>query len=690
MNKSRLNMKSGFTLLEILVALGIFSFVATGVLSFSAWIIQSVQTEASKADRNVENLEMLKLFTQPIYFGALSKFQENSQLKACMTTDTVLCDSSKEYPVTPFDLATNKALDTASSSKDSNIKNQVSFKVHCPNNETSCDKADYFTVIVKTYLDYHGFDFSKIEKKGIVTPEFNNVVTYVPDSALAPGRPINIIMFLDNSNSMAFAKDQIKNSLDTLLTKISTMDATLGIYTLSSSMAGKSSYYTLDGSGNKVPLASPWGKPAGFTYYELTTYPAYYYYTYANQDPSYFLSTTYPIYRVFNFLSTDSDSVRATKISSVKNLVESLFANPSSNLDAPLCNMLRMLEMPGTTSPFKFDPITPTAMFVISNEDDESKAGPYYQDGCERYHVTKWSINSDYYHYYGYLQNLKLNIEANGTMDGAPYIGKATFSYQVPYDAARAPGTDCLEEANAIPIQQVENAFIKWRQQYVSSWSYKPGDGITIKKCVNDVKLTWVISTANKTPQDYCNQLAAGTYKGTVPPAYVPNSCYEVVSKAGSGSSGGVIETNTLFSNTVGIVDTLYASMQNHFSLENFYYTAVVHPDVTTCTITPGSQVGTRYINLAKKPGLKSSVIPVCSGNYAAQLDKIIQWTQSLGANDIQLTPSVAANMSGVEIVRSGTTIKLAANVDYQLSGTVLIFKTGLLLPNDLIKVYLK
>lgn len=680
--------KTGFTLVEILVSLGIFSFVATGVLSFSAWIIQSVQTEASKADRNVENLEMLKLFTQPLYFGALSKHQENSQLKACMTTDTVFCDSSKEYSVTPFDLATNQILESASSSKDSSIKNQIRFKVHCPNNETSCDKADYFTVIVKTFLDYHGFHFSSIEKKGVVTPEFNNVVTYVPDAVLAPGRPINVILFLDNSNSMAFAKDQVKEALDSLIAKISTMDATLSVYPLVPIYSTKQFHFTYDALGNQVPLTvQSWQLPPGTTYYYTSTYIPYYFSLYPNQDPSSPVVDPYFSIRTFNFLSTDPAEVRTKKMNSVKGLVDYMFSYPATSSDTPICNMIRLIEAPGENSPFKFDPMTPTALLIVSNEDDESTGDFFSLTGCKKNSLTQMTVNPTQYWYFGSLHAFDLSVEANASLDGASYLAKINFDFEVPYDASRIMNTDCLAEANAIPYEKVEDAFIEWKNRYYSNsgWTYEKGKGITIKACKTKT-VRWIISAAQTSPKDYCSRIAAGTYEA--PPSYIPDSCHE---EAGSGSaSGHTIEKTSFFSETASPVDALYSTLKNQLGLENFYYTAIVHPDLTTCTLTAGSQVGTRYIALAKKPGMKSTVIPVCASDYTTQLDKIVQWTESLGANDIQLTPSVAANMNGVEIVRSGTVMKLTANVDYQLSGTVLIFKTGLLQSNDIIKVYLK
>lgn len=687
MSLPRMINKKGFTLIETLIALGIFSFVATGVLSFSTWIIRSVMTESLKVERNVENLEMLKLFTQPLYFGAMSQYPENSHLRSCMTADSVNCDSTKVYSITPYDLATHKPLISASDVKSTAIKSEVSFQVQCPKNETTCDKAEYYSVTVKTYLEYQGVAFSKVQKKGIVSPVFKNVVTYVPDAVLAPGRPINIIVFLDTSNSMASAKDQVMGALDSLLGKISKMDATLAIYPLSLTYEPVGGdYYVYDISGNKTPLDTIYGHPPGFEYYRDVDIAPWYTATYSGQAPH----ETFPWYRVFNFLATDTDAIKTTKISAVKGLIESLFQNDTWPVDVPMCNMLRLLEKPGALSPFKFDPMTPTAVFMISNEDDETGPGNSAERSCEGMYSVKYEVAVPFTHYHYDIkrQTHFVKLEVTGTMDGAPKIINMDLDYYLPYDATKVHGSDCTALVNAIPAEEFEAIFLEWFERTWTIWNYKSGDGVKIKGCTVSNNEQIEISGPHKTPQSICQDIADGKY--TVPSSYITNSCSErIYVSPDSGAYAWAYNPRFMIPDTSTAVETLYNSIKAKLNLDNFYYTAIVHPNNTACTMTPGSQVGTHYVELANKPGIQSSVIPVCSGDYSAQLDKIVQWTETLGANDIELTAFVAANFSGAEILRSETTLKLIKGQDYQLTGNVLAFRAGLLQPNDVIKVYL-
>ncbi|MCM2282337.1 MAG: prepilin-type N-terminal cleavage/methylation domain-containing protein, partial [Bdellovibrionaceae bacterium] len=172
--------RAGFSLVEVVVTVALLAIFVTGSLSFSGWVTDSVKTESSKADRNVESIEMLKLLTQPVYFGALSKFDTNSQLAKCMTLDQVFCDSRNEYPVTAYDLKTNSVLAKTSTSLTGGIASKISFKVHCANSQVSCDKADFYTVkIITSIVAPGGSVRDPIVKQGIVAPEFSNVATFV-------------------------------------------------------------------------------------------------------------------------------------------------------------------------------------------------------------------------------------------------------------------------------------------------------------------------------------------------------------------------------------------------------------------------------------------------------------------------------------------------------------------------------
>lgn len=683
----------GFSLVEVLVAIGLFGIATVGVMTFTNTTIQGIRTEKIKADRNIENLEMLKLFTQPIYFGAMRGFSENTQLKACMEVDTVFCDTNKEYAVTAYDLATQKVLDSKSNSDGSLIKNQIYFKVHCANNANSCDKAEYYTVIVRTGVDGQ-VGTSAIEKRGVVTPVFNNVVSYVPDVAVSPGRPINIIIFIDNSNSMLTAKSQIKDSLDKLVAKIATLNATVAIYPLNIQEKTISSYFALDGSGNKIPVP-PSPLPNGYTYYTHADVFIDYGLSYDSSiAPSTILNNNISSYKVFSFLSTDTAAQRAQKLAAAQNLIEVYFKNYTNYKDAPLCNMLMMLEAPGSPPLINLDPLMPTAMFIITNEDEESAQGLAMSGGCEKSHdmsLTAITTNP-IYRYYARAQAYYISMELNGTVDGAPIKLKRNLSMVLngTYNANLAPGTSCMAQAMSIPIVDLEKNFVS-SNEAMMGYLYKIGDGLTVTDCTMDTdKNTNVMLGAPNgysTPAGICDKVNAGTYSTSY--ALIPNTCKEDMS-ASYGVTGKYTTITNYFPATSSAVDPLYNSLKSRINLDNFFLTVIIHPDTTSCVMTTGSKVGTRYLQLANKPGIKSAVLPVCSSDYTPALDKFSQWTNVLGSSDIEISPSVANSMSGVEIDRAGTIIKLSANIDYVLSGTTLVFTAGLVQPNDIIKVYMK
>lgn len=676
MKRTQILSNKGFTIVEALIGLGILGFLATSATQFSMSIATSVNTEAAKADRNVENLEMLKLVTQPIYFGALSNIPENSQLKECMTLDTKLCDSSLEYHASAYDLNTNQILNTASSAA-ANIRSGIRFKVHCARSEATCDKADYFTVIVTTYLTYSGIPVSSIEKRDVVTPELTNVVTYIPEATLSAGRPINVVIFLDNSWSMGFAKDQIKAGLDSLIAKLSKMDATVVISTLTDQYTMNTEMYYFDGTGART---SPVPTPYPPTFYSDWNFMAAYPGVYNMEDPATFMNS-YPRKQIFKFLANDSVAATDQKILALKNLVDYLFTLPASGLgDTPFCSMLRFLETPTASAPFTLDKFTPTAFFVISNEDDTSSS-------CQKKYVIEWHPSPPRYHYYGLRQTLPLNITFQGLDDGAPRTYTTPIDYYPVYNPALVPGSDCVALANSTPVADIEQDI---KRDYRGQ-NYVVGSGYTINSCTVPTpspNRTYYLGSS-LTPTDICTQVENGTFSN-ISRAYVPGSCYEYYNSGDGNASGSFISTEYLVTSATPPVETVFQSISSKVGLSNAYYMAVVHPDTTTCPQTPGSGVGTRYTDLAKKTGMNSSIIPVCSADFSGQLANLTAWTQAAGANDIQLSVTVASSLNGVEIIRAGVSIPLVAKVDYTVSGTILIFTAGILQPNDIVKVYMK
>ncbi|MDG0815553.1 type IV pilus modification PilV family protein [Bdellovibrio svalbardensis] len=679
----------GFTLIEILISIGICGVVVTGVASMNTWLSSSVAKEAAKVDREIENTEMLKLVTQPVYFGALKEFPENIQLQQCMTVDKIDCDTTKEYPFFSFNLSTKLPLKFASiSDTATNISNELSFRVHCPNNATSCDRASYFTVTAKTYLNYLNFKTAVIEKRGIVSPDFTNIVTFVPDSTVANGRPVNVVIFLDNSNSMIFAKDQIKVALDDLIIKLSNMNVTVGIYSLATVINTAWSQYYIDGSGNQVsPIPNP--IPPGFVYYSQMIDNTYWMDTSSTStfDPVSYIGSPYSINHIFPFIPNEDATLHANKVQSLRNLIDSYFNVPNIDNDTPLCTMLKFLEMPGTKAPFVFDQFTPTVFMVITNEDDQTDFSiPWHQaNKCKKGKLTEFKQSDNMYTYNGKVQLRNLRVTANVTIDGAPgtyTIGVA--SPILPYNPSYASLADCSADLPLMSQSEIESLVAKYFKTFLPNIIYTIGAGYSIESC-RTFNQTHKLGLNYPSPQPICENVTNGQLQ--VPINYVTNSCRETLFNQSVGT------TQIEYDIIPGISDPIeatYQSLKNHVNLSNFFYMPIVHTDATTCPMTTGSSVGTRYLALGNKTGINSKPTPICSPDYSAQLSQMDTWITSFASNDIKLTAVVAANLNAVELLRNGTTILLTANVDYSLTGTTLVFKPGVLLPNDVIRVYLK
>lgn len=673
----------GFTIIEFLVAfavLGIFSFGAMALSSFS---LKAVQEESNKAARNIENIEMLKLFTQSIYFGALSGYPENVQLKNCITADGVECKTTEVYSLTPFDIATGEKLKTKSTNERS-IKNEVTFMVHCEAGKDACDRAEYFTVRVKTFLEFHGITYASTEKQGTVVPEFNNVVTFVPDNVVAPGRPMNLIVFLDNSNSMALRKDQIKKALSDLLKDISQLSVTLSIYTLEEAYGGTFRRYILDLNGNQIPVEDIRSLPQGTGFYEEYNLTAYYHSRYISKAlfDKYAKVNSY-LYRSFTFENGEPLVDRKDRLDSVNMLIDHLFKNPAmAPVDQPVCNMVRFIETPGAKAALNIDSLTPTAMLVISNEDDESSSGT-----CLRSYTYKYEVARDRYLYYGREQAFLNELFINGTSDEVKIKKDIFFIKSVSYSPNFVAGESCIEDMKMLGVEETEKDILAFLKKfYFGDLSYKKGDGFELTKCKKF--LDSILFNVSSTPLDTCERIKSG--KSPVSKSYVPNSCYEEVQKGGGMGSGSLFSKTPLIEVKKTPSQAFIAALKNKVDLKSFFFGAIVHPDEKTCGLGAGESVGSRYMDIAKTPGIVATVVPLCSPDYAGKLKTILEWTQQMGVDDIQLPTSVASNMSGVEIVRSGKTVFLVNEVDYRVVDKTLVFSPGKLLSNDIVKVYLK
>ncbi|MCM2280489.1 MAG: hypothetical protein NDI61_01430 [Bdellovibrionaceae bacterium] len=679
----------GFSFVEVVVTTALLLTFITASLTFSGWALDSVKAESSRADRNVENIEMLKLLTQPVYFGALSKFDVNAQLARCMNTDGVECDSKKEYPVTAFDLKTNQVLSKVSSSVAGGVKSKIAFKVHCPNRATTCDKADFYTVIVTTsVVSASGASGSPAVKMGMVAPEFSNVATFVPDASVAPGRPINILLYLDTSHSMVSAQGQIKAALENLVKKLGTMNAKIGLY----NMSGYSQlpvYYYYDSNGTKIsPTPSP--MPGSFTYYVTEYFRPQFGVIYNGQDPAWILSTN-PAFTMYNFRPTDTQAVRDKTLAAMKAKIDASFlAGTEEPFDTPFCGVLRMMDSQFSQTYFSLDSVTPTVVLVLANEDEESS-----DVTCQRSRTLTMTTNPDSYSYTGKRQTLTLNVRMNVIKDGVPAIVEKTFVYdQLPYDPSLVADGDCMAKVATIPSNTLETWLVSQMQSGASK--YYAGAGYTVLSCKTSTIIpVWFKQTSTER-LNICSELD-GTRNYTVngytfkaPANYIDGSCNETFVKGGALGSGYESGKETYIPTGSSSVSLALQALKSRVSPENLYFIPIIHPNATACPMTTGSAVGTKYLQLADGLGDgHSTVIPVCSPDYTQPLAQFEQWTASLGINDMVLPSTVASHFSGIALVRSGVEIPLTKNVEYSLSGNVVIFKTGTVQPNDVIKIYL-
>ncbi|MCM2280445.1 MAG: hypothetical protein NDI61_01205 [Bdellovibrionaceae bacterium] len=698
MNRSRFKARRipelgdrGLSLVEILVSIALLSLFVQGSLRMSGWMLDSVKEESRKADRNVENVEMLKLFTQPVYFGSLSKFPENSQLAKCMSLDGQICDSRLEYPVTPFDLKSETVLATASAVAAGKVHSSIRFQIHCPAKAATCDKAEFYTVKVTTGLgDGKGGLQHPIVKTGVVVPEFANVATFVPDSTMAPGRPINVMVWVDNSNSMVAVKGQIKDALEKLLNKLANLNANVGIFPISGENNYKfAPYYYIDADGNKQSPLPPKPYPVGFAYYLSLEARAPVYSAYNPvYDPSLILNTYGLTMRVYQFSPDMTSTQRERTLQAMKYRIDYLFANlVLSDDDHPLCDVFKLMDGPEVQTLLPLDRQTPTVALIITNENDNTVSGPSI-GLCQRTYTTKYWIQSMTYHYYVAEQTRTVNLTVSAIKDGAPYQATFSFPYISAYDPGRVVGTDCMP---AILADEAAGIFRPALDDHLSrsnyGWKYKPGEPYTIHSCKESVNKDRLISHSSS-PSPVCAEVANGTRPVSI--AYIPGSCREDLIPVTQSTN----VANSLYypaGHDGEIASYAYESVNNRIGASNFFFIPIIHPDTTTCPMPEGTEeVGTRYLQLANRFGENATVIPVCSPDYARPLDRFQQWVDSLGASDYVLPEAVAANFSGIALVRNGNEINLTRNVDYTLSGQVVMFTPGLVQPNDVIKVYLQ
>lgn len=209
------------------------------MMSVSAlFVLDNVRSAAAMQEAGAANTSDSENFSrylmEPKYVGALADFESNSDLLKCITLDSVMCETSTDFPLTAYDLVSKQPISMGTTGT-SSAESGLTFRVHCPGDAASCDKADYINIKVKNYRkDFLGQMFAQ-EKTISVAPKNVKVLQMVPNTTYTPGYPINFMVLLDGSNSMAPLKESVKETLRKLFDKVKMLNANIVIYSISDS-----------------------------------------------------------------------------------------------------------------------------------------------------------------------------------------------------------------------------------------------------------------------------------------------------------------------------------------------------------------------------------------------------------------------------------------------------------------------
>ncbi len=695
--RRRKRLNDGFTIVEVLAGLFITSLISLAALGFLDSIHKETAKQESLIYRNNESAQFSQYLLQPSYVGALAEYEVNKALKQCLDIDDHLCDIYTSYSLVAVDLLTGKQMDHMDPGAKSFVDTKLSFKVHCPLDQTSCDAVDYINITIENSTkDALGLLFSR---KNIVTvePKRTNVVTLVPNTEIEPGHPANLVIFVDGSNSMSSIKDSFKATLEKFIDSIKDLNLVVKILPLNMhSYPSFGSYYTEDGTGTKTYFG--WTKflPAGTIFYS---------------DLDFRLSAT-----TYKFTDTMTAVDRTNAINSINSEIEKIFIDGAtlSAKDAGLCGVLRTLEdFTKGNSPFLLDNGTPTVFMVLTNENDESSlvaAGssmiyPNWGNGfqssiCASSARGAWTKESGYRSYSGQQYYSKMSATADYIIDGAPIKTDVSpyLSISVPYSADFKDGGDCMSSTGALDAD-IQSKL----KEITGTYSYLPGAqflgtyNVTACQLVLRPKGLSTDRSADAQTKNLCE-----TYFKSDPYSLkylLPGSCiYVDLSSESTGSAfSGIkivspyVPESSLAHSTNDVALATYDYLKSKFKIENFYFSAVINPSSGVCPATVGSEVGAKYEKLAAFPGMKSSTIPICSADYGSSfISNATSFLKAFALGDFKLPPNIAPRISGIEVLRGSTLLYPALGNDYSIKADLLVFSLGYLQSSDVVRVYLK
>ncbi|WP_374073576.1 type II secretion system protein J [Bdellovibrio bacteriovorus] len=699
----------GFTLIEVLLAMVVLSMVSTASIEFINYVRNENTRQTAIALRNTELSQFFMLLSNPNYVGSLAAYEKNTHLKSCLSDDTILCDTSKPYPLTSFDLTTGNVLNHIDTEATRYVQTHLSFKVHCPLDQSSCEKADYINITIDSSVAGPlGINFSS-SKVVTVSPQTTQILTLVPNTQLEDGRPINVILFVDGSNSMSGIKDMFKANMVKLVDSLKDLNANVAVYSINNhnSIQGNYQGYTLDGSGNKTWIETftelknlPDGTIFYSDYISKFAYRGVY-----NTGATYGSSFLYDSVGIFSFKNSMSEAERASTINGLLGKIDRIFESGeiTNAKDAPLCAMIRILEEAvKKESALTIDPTSPTVFMLLTNEDDESHLYDLNETtglfptaaDCGRQFTHKKQKMPSAILVYGSAFRMGVAATIEIEIDGAPATRTFTIGSgsQMPVPIVPTPtmadGDSCLGTVLADPAPFLDLVKINY-PTFTGKYN--------ISNCIIATDKYLHLGTYQPTSPatDFCNSTMV---KNHVNYKYlIPGTCYEMPESSVGASNLGFTFTEVFLpedsvAHTNDDLPTgIYNLIKQKFNIDNFYYVPVINPVSGVCPLTPGAQIGTKYQALATKMGeVHSEVVPICSSDYASKFLTVSNYLSTLGVGDFKLPALVAQNISGVEVLRGSNILLPTSGADYTVTNDLLIFKTGYLLPTDIVKVYTK
>ncbi len=691
--------QKGFTIVEIIVAIGLVTFLSGAALSFASYARKDIGKQEALAARNTEQGIFFNMLSQPSYVGALAEYEKNIALRKCLDTDGEICEIKKDYPLTAFNLESGELQTAVDSNSSHVVKNDFSFQVHCPLNQAACDQVDYLTVKIRSsIIGDNGVNFTS-DKTVVVQPRRSNVISIVPNTKLENGSPVNVIIILDGSNSMSGIKDSFKMALQKLIDSLKKLDAKVAIYPLQRHIwPNTGPAYILDAMGNKkyITYEEKQAMAGGESRYE---------------DVTWLLNTGSPYYTkygstqtsslVYSFKSDMTDSDRQITASAIEARIDRIFLDMGAyaNRDAGLCGILRLLDQEEQgIGPFKMASTTPTVLMVLTNEDDESVLlkpgatfpGAYTLDPdymCAKGVTQKWTKEYGKVAYYVDKFIYKVAGSQEVIVDGAPFtktFTNASLTF-IKYRDTHVVGADCLSDANGVDKTDVTSSLKHWGYISGSNSNY------TLTSCKIELQSKALVGYAAEGAHP-CLTLP-GSY-----PYMVPGTCTEKdvpsSSMGWSGAGGTVlgyyVPTDTEAHATGSLPTAIHNLLKSKFNPGNFLLSLVINPKSGICPATPGSAEGLKYEALASKLGSNAQVIPICSSDYDAKILDIAKKLDTLGLNDFTLPSGLGNRLSGVDVLRGSVVLPATEGADYTRNGDLVVFTSGFLLPTDVVRFYLK